>query len=803
MKPKFLALLLTLFLVPFLLAGCGEEEATIQTVSQSTVPDCPTCVIDSVEVATEYTAIPYVGDLWPVTWADNDKLYTAFGDGTGMDGCYPTLLLDEPDEFDEAYNEVTPGCFVPKEPDNEYCQVFGECSQCRPQCLYTPVGLVELTGPVPDFAPCDGSDQCVVSRHIPYGDLRVYQHSDKPSSLLFLDGQLIMPLHYPPGEPTQGYLAYSDDYGRTWTQVEGSPWGEESPFKVLMFINMGQAYGLNRDGYVYALGIGDEIASPPQRQEIYLARAPVDQVLDYDAYRYFAGLQPGGAPIWSAQESEAAPLPGLYTLAQGAAMYHPGLDRFLFLSGFVGTLDNGDPAGALFEAPTPWGPWHQVDRFPAGYIPGLIPKATGPDSFYFTAAGGGPVNYNLNVGQITVTRRTPSDLYLPLILAETRKREQIVGDIDFETLQPTRQRTESRFNVAFTDLGSPFEHKGKLWLLFGDTDPEAPGWDEWHDDTIAFTDAESIEDFSLTFLTDPSRPRGLVNPVIACPREGDDDCVDLGALNVPVTGLSDGESMFVWFTTDAAGRSLLARSDDDGRTFRKVYDFGDTHFIDVFAQGYDGPIPGLVGPGPWVLVFGSGDQEHNQVYLAAAPLQSLRNGDRAAVRFLADIDFRPDGTARLSWSEQEGDAAPLFPIEHGPGIGIMSEVPHEWGFGEPLVHYNPVLEKWVATYNAGRQTIRLRMADAPWGPWSASLVLFDPAADYGRGPAYGRYIGDDRTEHLGGQGELYGPYVLPRFTRRLPDGRIKLYWLLSPWQPYVVYLMESTLVPVPPVASPS
>ena len=72
-------------------------------------------------------------------------------------------------------------------------------------------------------------------------------------------------------------------------------------------------------------------------------------------------------------------------------------------------------------------------------------------------------------------------------------------------------------------------------------------------------------------------------------------------------------------------------------------------------------------------------------------------------------------------------------------------------------------------------------------------MLFDPAKDYGHGPAYGRYIGDGKTERLGGQGELYGPYIIPRFTEGLDNNRIRLYWLLSPWQPYVVYLMESTL----------
>ncbi|HEC23292.1 MAG TPA: DUF4185 domain-containing protein [Chloroflexi bacterium] len=804
MKRSFLPVLL---LCGLFLIACGEEPPS----PLEEAGDCPECVIQRAYLAGEYVSIPYMGDLWVATWADDDNLYLSFGDATGMDSCLPTLLMDEPDEFDADYIEESPGCYTVRDTDNEYCEVFG-CERCLPLCQYTPAGLIRLSGPVPDFAPCEGPDQCVISRHIPYGDLTVFENSDKPSSLIFIAGRMYMPMHYPPGEPTSGYIAYSDDYGRTWEQVPDSPWGADSPFRVLMFINMGRAYEADQDGYLYGLGVGDEVADPPRSQAVYLTRVPLaagsppapadDPVLDYAAYEYFAGLDEIGNPIWSPDPDDAAPLDGLATMAQGSAMYHPDLRRYLFLSGLVGTAPGAEaglegvtdeiPVGVLYEAPFPWGPWRPAALFPGGFIASLLPKGAGPNDLYFTASGGGGVTYNLNVGHLRLEIRPPETPALFDLLA-TRKVEQIIGDIDFETLEPTRQQTESRFNLAHTDLGAPFEHRGDLWFLFGDSDPEAPGWDEYHDDAIAYTDARSPESFRLTFLTDPESGRGYLNPRITCPDRGGEECGDLGALNVPVAGLSDGETMFVWFTTDAAGRSLLARSDDDGRTFQKVYDFGDTHFIDLAVARVDDPVPGLSpDDAPWVLIFGSGDHEHNHVYLAAAPLQSLREGDRSAVRFLSAIEYVAPDEVRPGWSPREADSVPIFTIEHGQGVGLMSEVPHEWGFGEPLVLYSERLGLWLATYNAARRTIRLRTAENPWGPWSESIVLFDPAQDYGRGPAYGRYIGDDRTERLGGQGELYGPYIIDRFTR-VEDGEVRLYWLLSPWQPYTVLLMESRL----------
>jgi len=771
-----------------LLAGCAGSEPDVPA------PMSPP-VITGARIEGPMTPVPFVGDIWTTTWAADGALYAAFGDGTGMTDCLPTLLPGEPDEFDAQYEQVTPDRYVPADPaSNEYCQVFG-CETPRPLCQYTPVGIVRLVDPLPDVRPCPGPDQCVVARHVPYGDLRVFEASDKPSSLLAVGDRMYAAMHAPAGTADVGYLAFSDDLGRTWTKVDGSPWSGDGPFSVLMFIQMGRAYGANRDGYVYALAIGDELGSPPRPQPVYLTRVHRadgtggDPVVDYGAYEYFAGYRDGGAPRWSAAPGDVVPVDGLTTMAQGAAMYHEGSGQYLFLSG----LTAADGTGALFAADSPWGPWRKVSDFPAGYIAGVVAKDAGADSFWFTAAGGGGLGYNLNLGRIRLDvdrSRRPADV----VVLGSEKVEQLIGDVDFETLQSTRQQTASRFNAEFTDLGAPFEQGGRLWFLFGDTDPESPGWDERHDDTIAWTDATSAADLRLEFLTDPEAGRGVRNPKIACPGTGNPDCVDLGAVNVPVAGLGDGSTMFVWFTQDGAERTLVARSDDGGRSFEKLYDLGDTHFIDLQVAQIGETPPGLSGEGPWVFIFGSGDRDHNDVYLAATPLVALRAGDRSAVRFLSGITYGDDGSVTAAtWATDEPDSTTLFPIEDGSGPGVMDEVPHGWGFGEPLVIYEPVLDRWLATTNVARRRIVLRTARAPWGPWSAPTVLFDPAVDEGDGPAYGRFVGDGATERLGGQGELYGPYLVPRFTVARDDGTVELFWLLSTWQPYTVVLMRSVV----------
>jgi hypothetical protein len=90
---------------------------------------------------------------------------------------------------------------------------------------------------------------------------------------LFLDGILYAQLHSPLGDPYVGYLAYSGDYGATWTMLrEESPWTADkansadraltgSNFRCMFFINMGKDYELNTDGFVYAFGIGRELGN--------------------------------------------------------------------------------------------------------------------------------------------------------------------------------------------------------------------------------------------------------------------------------------------------------------------------------------------------------------------------------------------------------------------------------------------------------------------------------------------------------------------------------------------------------------
>jgi hypothetical protein len=306
---------------------------------------------------------PSNGDLWLSTWADDNNMYSGWGDGPGP-------LYD-----------AGPHSGV-------------DC------------GVVKLTGDLPDVKP---QTQYREDENPPLA------LNDKPSSLLYLDSCLYGQFHSPLGDARIGYLTKSKDYGIHWKRIGyfeekekqpagASPWlrKNNSPFRCMFFINMGQNYSLNTDGYVYALGIGTEWHWMDLR--VYLTRVKKADIANYSKYEYFAGYGKKDKPKWTSEQVLAKPVKGPITYGQGSAIYHPGIKRYLFMTDFD-----------VFDAPNPWGPWTYSGswttwytrpgkkEWQGGYQPGMITKGTGPDTFWFTVAGQNKkplVTYSYNLGKM-------------------------------------------------------------------------------------------------------------------------------------------------------------------------------------------------------------------------------------------------------------------------------------------------------------------------------------------------------------------------------------------------------------------
>lgn len=340
----------------------------------------------------------------------------------------------------------------------------------------------------------------------------------------------------------------------------------------------------------------------------------------------------------------------------------------------------------------------------------------------------------------------------------TRRVCQLTGDFDRACRVPTLSQTGKRFGVVATDLGSSFEHKGKLYFLFGDT------WGRPGDrDVLAWTESTDPAKIMLAFhLALDKKWLPLTVPGIG-----------QGAFEIPSGGISLADTLYVVCTTDHSdkkvmGRSVLASSHDDGRTFMKLYDLSDTKFINVSFWLTD----------DWLYVYGSGAYRKSNVCLARVKPTDI--GDRSRLEY-----FNGMAKGQPRWSPQEADAVPLFDHDQ---------------IGEFSVSYLKPVKRYVMLYNAAKpRGITLRSAQAPWGPWSTGTVIFEPDRDNG----YGHFMhisaqvkknadalsDPERNDEWGGE---YGPYIMSRFTSGA-DGHCRIYYVMSTWNPYQVMVMRSDL----------
>jgi hypothetical protein len=250
-------------------------------------------------------------DNWPVTWADDDHQYAAFGDGGGFGG-------------DNDHGRVSLGV----------ARVEGDWDAHLARNVW---GGADAENP----AQFDGKSYGIIS----------------------VDGVLYMWVI--PGSDAANYgearLARSADRGATWALADWA-FTAEDRLVVPTFLQFGRDYAGARDAYVYGYSIRLQDGSALQAQkpgQVDLMRAPRDRIMDRAAYEFFAGLDGDGAPRWTPDLGARAPV---FEDPAGvgwsvSVSHNPGLRRYLLATehtaSFQGNL-------GLFDAPEPWGPWTTV-----------------------------------------------------------------------------------------------------------------------------------------------------------------------------------------------------------------------------------------------------------------------------------------------------------------------------------------------------------------------------------------------------------------------------------------------------------
>lgn len=235
-------------------------------------------------------------DIWPVTWAANNKLYTAWGDGKGFSG-------KEKVSWGIATLKGTPENWI------------GE------NIFYGPAG----------------SGKGKISGLLAIGNTLYAWKNTQNRKYPWCDIILI--------KSTNG--------AKSWKDM-GVKFGQTG-FKPASFINYGRGYDGAKDRYVYAVGFK---AGEPEHN-IYLVRVAKTQLGKQSAYEYFSGTNRKNQVIWKKDQSLMAPIfkgiSGNDYFPFPVIIYNAGLKRYIFTDchGTMGKID-------LFESTNPWGPWKTI-----------------------------------------------------------------------------------------------------------------------------------------------------------------------------------------------------------------------------------------------------------------------------------------------------------------------------------------------------------------------------------------------------------------------------------------------------------
>jgi hypothetical protein len=275
-----------------------------------TQPYPPSPLVDGLELDFSQVEQRAPGsDNWPCTWADDGHLYTCWGDGGGFGGT-------------NQRGRVSLGV----------ARIEGDAEGYRGTNLW---GGADADAP----ATFGGKS---------YGILAVAN---------------TLHMWVSPGSGLENNrearLATSTDGGLTWSRAD---WAFSADDEILMptFCQFGPGNDGAPGGYAYMYAArlvdpGGEVQVPG---EVWLMRAPEDDLSDRSAYEFFAGTDAAGEPVWSAEMGARQPV---FSDPRGvreiSALYHPELARYLLL-GRHGP-DRGSNFG-MFDSPTPWGPWTTV-----------------------------------------------------------------------------------------------------------------------------------------------------------------------------------------------------------------------------------------------------------------------------------------------------------------------------------------------------------------------------------------------------------------------------------------------------------
>jgi hypothetical protein len=452
----------------------------------------------------------------------------------------------------------------------------------------------------------------------------------------------------------------------------------------------------------------------------------------------------------------------------------------------------------------------------------------------------------LAAGQATAAEGGTTLTHVP---GSTVKLYQVNGDCDWvewdatitkkpPTCKPTTSRTATRADVLGNDVPAVFEHDGEMIMTFGDTfgadSDRYPKWVgfkkpfQWksHDPIAHSNTLKASDGLLVDFFMHGDHALEVLPPP-----QPDGSRVPMGADDVPSTGVSINGQIYLGITTGtvrvAPGQhdrgkdySVLVKFDEKDKSFatgRRISALPQGHFVRPIFHLSEGEIPNSPGlpsdAGPVVWTFGVSPAARG-IYLSMTPAGSFWTGTDAnghgATRYFAGFSG-----GRPSWSADEAEAKPLI---GGPDASNAA-IPYA------TVAYSKALGLWIMMFDsAGKgpeSGMYVTYASSPWGPWSRPQLVFNPCRDHGfgnfmfyfyetkdqndcpsampagssvdkgsAGPAGPTAGNQQKNVADKTRGIAYGPALVERFMT-VEQSKLKLFYMLSTWNPYAIVMMES------------
>jgi hypothetical protein len=394
-----------------------------------------------------------------------------------------------------------------------------------------------------------------------------------------------------------------------------------------------------------------------------------------------------------------------------------------------------NPCPDLTDAPTP--PPSLSSRL------GIPEILLNPKPFHFGIPGPGP-----DPGQVPPPPSRVDPPTEPAAPSPARPTPRIsaVTEVAKQTGANSVNRTDKRWQVYGTDLGIMWESApGEIATAFGDTvgrgfhPPGGMGMD-WRSNVLAFSTDRDLSD-GMTYDRMVTDGRCHAAEVLSS-RKLD----NVEVTTIPTSGFALGDRQYLSYMSIRTWNSIpgtfftnyggIAYSDDHGRTWTKdPYARWDNIFGLANFQ-----VSAMVPQGDYVYMFGTPNTRLGAVGLARVPKDQLLN--TTAYQYWQDGNWTPVGGF--------GSASPIVDAPAG----------------ELSVRFDATRNLWQMSYlDTTKAALVVRESDSPQGVWSDGAPTVT-VLDYP---------------------ELYGGFIHPWSSGS------DLYFNISTWSDYNVYLMHATI----------